>query len=70
MNFVLKPWQFALIVIAEWMNREQQQVIEYLRTENRVLRENLGKRRIVLSDHHRRRSQIFFFVNRTSFANE
>ena len=31
MNFVLKPWQFALIVIAGWMNREQQQVIEYLR---------------------------------------
>lgn len=29
MNFVLKPWQLALIVIAGWVNREQQQVIEY-----------------------------------------
>ena len=46
MNFVLKPWQFALIVIAGWMNREQQEVIEYLRTENSVLREKRGKRRI------------------------
>ena len=30
MNFVLKPWQFALFVIAGWVSREQQQVIEYL----------------------------------------
>jgi hypothetical protein len=26
MNFVLKPWQFALIVIAGWMHREQPRV--------------------------------------------
>ena len=26
MNFVLKPWQLVLIVIAGWMNREQQEV--------------------------------------------
>ncbi len=38
MNFVLKPWQFALFAIAGWVSREQQQVIEYLRTENVVLR--------------------------------
>ena len=30
MNFVLKPWQLVLIVIAGWMNREQQEVIESL----------------------------------------
>ena len=44
MNFVLKPWQLVLIVIAGWMNREQQEVIEYLRTENSVLREKNGER--------------------------
>ena len=58
MNFVFKPWQFALIVIAGWMNREQQQVIEYLQTENSVLREKLGKRRILLSGGQRRRMAV------------
>jgi len=27
-----------LVAIAGWMNREQQQVIDYLRDENRILR--------------------------------
>jgi transposase InsO family protein len=31
-------------------NRQQQEVIEYLRTENQVLKEKLGKKRILLSD--------------------
>ena len=46
MNFVLKPWQFALFVIAGWVSREQQHVIEYLRTENAVLRENIERPRV------------------------
>ena len=58
MNFVLKPWQFALFVIAGWVSREQQQVIEYLRTENTVLREKLGQKRILLSDDQRRRLAV------------
>ena len=58
MNFVFKPWQFALIVIAGWMHREQQQAIEYLRTENSVLREKLGRRRMLLSDCQRRRMVV------------
>ena len=49
MNFFLKPWQLALFVIAGWVSRAQQQVIEYLRTENTVLREKLGEKRILLS---------------------
>jgi len=32
-------------VLAGWMNQRQQDVIEYLREENRVLREQLGDRR-------------------------
>ena len=42
-------------VFAGWANREQQEVIEYLRTENQVLREKLGKKRILLNDDQRRR---------------
>ncbi len=40
------------------MNRQQQQVIEYLRTENQVLKEKLGKRRILLTDDQRRRLAV------------
>ena len=36
------------------MNHRQRQVIEYLREENRVLREQLGGRRVRLNDHQRR----------------
>jgi hypothetical protein len=37
------------------MNQRQLQVIDYLREENRVLREQLGGRRLRLSDDQRRR---------------
>ena len=37
------------------MNQRHLQVIDYLREENRVLREQLGDRRLRLSDHQRRR---------------
>jgi hypothetical protein len=43
---VLNPFQFVVIVLAGWMNQRQQNVIEYLREENRVLREQLGDRRL------------------------
>jgi hypothetical protein len=36
---VLDPFRFVLISIAGWMNQQQQQAIEYLREENKVLRE-------------------------------
>ena len=32
----MQPWQLVLIGVAGWMNRKQQQVIEYLLEENRV----------------------------------
>ena len=37
------------------MNQRQLLVIDYLREENRVLREQLGGRRLRLDDHQRRR---------------
>jgi hypothetical protein len=45
-------------MLAGWVNRQQQQVIDYLRTENQVLREKLGKRRLLLSDEQRRRLAV------------
>jgi len=44
-----------VLAIAGWMNRHQQAAIEYLREENRVLREVLGQKRIRLNDSQRAR---------------
>ena len=51
----LNPFQFLMIALAGWMNQRQQDVIEYLREENRVLREQLGNRRLRFNDDQRRR---------------
>ena len=54
MKSVLHPWQLLLLILAGWINHREQEVIEYLRAENRVLREKLGKKRILLNDDQRR----------------
>jgi len=58
MSFVLQPWHLLVLGMAGWVNRQQQQVIEYLITENQVLKEKLGKKRILLSDNQRAKSVI------------
>jgi len=55
MKAVLQPWQLLLVILAGWINRRQLAAIEYLLAENRVLREKLGKKRILLNDDQRRR---------------
>src|SRR5512145_3128768 len=55
MPTVLDPFRFVLIAVAGWMNQCQLQMIEYLREENRVLREQLGERRLRHTDDQRRR---------------
>jgi hypothetical protein len=55
MDFILHPWQLYFLILDGWVNRQQQTVIDYLRTENQVLREKLGKKRILLNDDQRRR---------------
>src|ERR1700731_132595 len=52
---VLDPFRFVLIAVAGWMNQHQLQIIDYLCEENRVLREQLGGRRVRLNDDQRRR---------------
>ncbi len=42
MSKVLDPFRFVLIALAGWMNHRQYQVIDYLREENRLLREQLA----------------------------
>ena len=49
----LNPFSFLVISIGGWINQRQQQVVEYLIEENRVLREQIGKRRMRFSDNQR-----------------
>lgn len=58
MDFVLQPWQLYFVILAGWINRQQQEAFEYVRTENQVLKEKLGPKRILLSDDQRRRLAI------------
>lgn len=58
MSFLLQPWHLLVTIFAGWINREQQQAIEYLRAENQVLREKLGSGRILLNDDQRRRLAV------------
>ncbi len=53
-----KPHTMLLMMLAGWINRHQQDMIEYLKTENKILREKLGKKRLLLNDSQRRRLAI------------
>src|SRR5437588_12299537 len=55
---MLDRLQFVLVAVGGWMNQRQQQTIEYLREENRVLREQLGDRRVRFNDDQRRRLAV------------
>jgi hypothetical protein len=47
--------QILIAMVAGWLQRHQQQVITYLLEENRVLKAQLGGRRLRLTDTERRR---------------
>src|SRR5438094_383988 len=53
MRAVLDPFSFLVVSIAGWMNQRQHQVIDYLVEENRVLREQIGNRRMRFTDSQR-----------------
>src|SRR6266852_4171436 len=53
MHACLNPFSFLVVSVAGWMNQHQQHVIEYLTEENRVLREQIGNRRMRFTDNQR-----------------
>ena len=55
MRTAFDPFSFLVTSIAGWMNEHQHHVIDYLMEENRVLREQIGNRRLRFSDDQRRR---------------
>jgi len=55
MRASLDPFSFLVVSMAGWLNQKQQHVIGYLVEENRVLREQIGCRRLRFNDDQRRR---------------
>ena len=43
----------ALVALAGWMNQQQRDVIDYLQEDNRVLREQLGPKRLRFTEDQR-----------------
>ena len=58
MTHILDPFRFLLIAFSGWMNDRQLLLIDYLRAENRVLREQLGGKRLRFTDDQRRRLAV------------
>ena len=52
---VFQTWQFIVVALAGWLNRQQQDIVAYLAEENRVLREQLKGKRIRFTNDQRRR---------------
>ena len=64
MDFILQPWHLLHLILAGWVNQQQQHINDYLRTENQILREKLGQRRILLDDDQRpygKETQTMYF---------
>lgn len=49
----LFPLQYLFAVVALWLNRQQQEVIDYLKEENRLLKEKRGYRKLQFTDPER-----------------
>ena len=54
MSFVLQPWQVVFVALSAWVNRRQQQIIEFQNAEIEALLKKLGKKRVLLTDDQRR----------------
>src|SRR5215469_6578439 len=58
MRPTMDPFRLLLISLAGWLNQSQHEAIEYLQEENRVLREQLGGKRLRFNDDQRRRLAV------------
>ena len=52
------PMHFLVVVFAGWLNRQQQAVIEYLQTENEILKSQKKRQRLRLTDEDRFRLAV------------
>ena len=54
----LDPFRLLLISLAGWLNQQQQDVIDYVQEENRILRQPLGDKRLRFNDDQRRQLAV------------
>ena len=54
MRFIFHPWHLLFLILAGWINRQQQEVIEFQNAQIRILMKKMGRRRILLTDDQRR----------------
>ena len=58
MSNVIQPFHLLVIVLAGWLNRHLQEVIDYLIEENRVLKEQLEGQKLRFTDEQRIRLAV------------
>jgi hypothetical protein len=58
MNLVIQPWHLLVVILAGWINRHQQAVIEFQGAQIQVLMEKRGRKRVLLNDDQRRRLAV------------
>jgi len=58
MSNVIQPFHLLVIALAGWLNRHQQEIIDYLIEENRVLKEQLEGQRLRFTDEQRIRLAV------------
>ncbi len=58
MSNAISPLNFVILAVSGWLNRHQQRILDYLKEENRILKEQLGRRRPRLTDDQRRRLAV------------
>ena len=58
MTLAFDPFRLLLISLAGWLNHRQQEALDDLQEENRVLREQLGGKRLHFNDDQRRQLAV------------
>jgi len=58
MKNAISPLHLLVLAVAGWLNRHQQRILDYLKEENRVFKEQLGGKRPRLTDDQRRRLAV------------
>jgi transposase len=58
MPFLVQSFHVLLVMLSEYVRREQEKQIEYLQAESQVLRETIGGNRVLLTHDQRRRLAI------------
>jgi hypothetical protein len=54
MSFILQPWHILLAVLCGFVNKRQQQIIEFQNAQIEALLEKLGGKRVLLTADQRR----------------